>query len=227
MAKKRKPTLCSYCGEVTSDWNREHVIPAQLYPLSKSKSKVQRLVVPSCRRCNSSWQDDEVHFRNMMTFIASNPVSKEVWATAMRHLGNQPDGLRRSLEVLQRIEPVEKDGTTDYIIDTEGDEKVMRVVRKVIRGLCHHHRLFCALPDQRVHAKLTEYPFPAGMYDDLTGHHRERDILEYWFELDQFEEAHSVWTLVFFGSVAFLGYVSATEEFSPAWPHMRKGGGGR
>jgi hypothetical protein len=83
------------------------------------------------------------------------------------------------------------------------------------------------VPDKRVHAKLAEYPFPDGMYGDLRSHHWEQDILEYWCELQPFEEVHSVWTLVFFESVAFLGYVSATEHFSPAWPHMRKGGVGR
>jgi len=55
---------CAYCGDPANQ--KEHVIPKWLYPKSKSKSKLQRLTVPACNKCNKSLANDEAHFCNML-----------------------------------------------------------------------------------------------------------------------------------------------------------------
>src|SRR5580765_1391653 len=63
----RVESICGYCGTALAsrgkDW--EHVIPKALYPV-ESAPQIQRLTIRSCRECNVSLEDDEVHFRNAL-----------------------------------------------------------------------------------------------------------------------------------------------------------------
>src|SRR5215470_12946304 len=64
---------CAYCGEpATTD---DHVVPSALYPPSKNNSRVQRITVDACDRCNRDWSNDEAHFRKHAADFWRSPSS--------------------------------------------------------------------------------------------------------------------------------------------------------
>src|ERR1041385_7779150 len=135
---------CAYCGVIItkrSDNHVDHVFPKCLYSSADPNSKIQRLTVNFCKVCNTSWQDDEVHFRNMLVLVG-DPVTKErrdIWKLAINRSFDKEDGFRRLNDMFNTMKPVEIEGKQRHKVYLAEDDRVMRVVRKIIRGLSHHH----------------------------------------------------------------------------------------
>jgi hypothetical protein len=92
------------------------------------------------------------------------------------------------------------------------DERVMRIVRKVIRGLCHYHGIVSPVSDQRVWADvLRRYAVPRGFLDQMEHQHREKDIAEYRYQVLDDPPIHSGWLITFFERRTFIGMVSTSE----------------
>ena len=146
---------CAYCGRGDASLEREHVISKCLYPPSKANSKVQRLTVPACRGCNGSWADDEAHFRNVLLVSGeSNDPVTELWNGPAARGFRDVDGLRRLRDLASLLRPVVVDGQPRHMIYPAQDPRVLRVVRKVVRGLSYHHELWAPVSDGRVWADV-------------------------------------------------------------------------
>ena len=53
------------------------------------------------------------------------------------------------------------------------------------------------------------YEPPEGYLESqMEYHHREQDIVEYWYQIFDEEKLHSAWILRFYNSVSFIGRVS-------------------
>lgn len=131
---------CAYCGagEATTV---DHVIPRALYPESRRTSEIQRITLPACETCNGSWVDDEPHFRNILLISGeSTLVVDELWRGKTRRSFEQVDGLRMGAR-----------GTRST---PANDPRFMRVQRKVIRGLSHHHKVLTAVSDEQMWADV-------------------------------------------------------------------------
>lgn len=204
---------CAYCGALVDRHEKEHVIPRCLYPKSKSNSKVQRLTVPACSKCNRGWSDDEAHFRNVL-LVSGDPnlVAEELWRTKARRSFEQIDGPRRVRDLLDQMRPVETMKGERYAIYPGEDERVMRIVRKVIRGLCHFHGIMSPVPDRRVWADVLRYQVPQQFMEEFEYHHREQDIFEYGYSVLDEPPIHSAWLLSFFEKRPFIGLVSTLEN---------------
>jgi hypothetical protein len=204
--------VCSYCGQSVTKTEREHVFPSNLYPPSKSGSKVQRLTVAACRECNGSWADDEAHFRNVLMMSGDDPNSPrtELWEGRVRRSFDQPDGIKRIDDLLALMRPVESEEGKRHMIYPAEDERILRVVRKIIRGLAHHHGLLPFVPEERVWVDVQRYAIPADLISQMTYQHRESDIAEYWYEAQEDEEIHSAWLLRFFEAPSFVGLIYAS-----------------
>jgi hypothetical protein len=161
---------------------REHVVSACLYPVSKAASRVQRITIPACASCNHSWEDDEAHFRNVILLAGdTNVPTQELWPKAVRGF-KQPDGQRRLRDVRQLMEPVQVDGTERWMIYPGRDERVLRVVRKIVRGLSYFHRLGKVVTDDEVWADVMKFRIADEFVGSIEFQHREPDIFQYWFE---------------------------------------------
>lgn len=206
--------LCSYCGERPATDN-EHVFPRNLYPASKSGSKVQRLTIPSCNVCNKCWSDDEVHFRNVLA-AAGEPseARRELWETTICRSFKKEDGIRRVRDLAKIFHPVKNEGNDRQMVYPGQDERVLRIIKKIIRGLCHHHGVMSAVSEKRVWADILKYQVPDELLSEMDYGHREQDIAEYHYQIYREYGIDSAWIITFFKRATFVGIVSASEDGS-------------
>jgi hypothetical protein len=208
-------TKCAYCG-VRVAVDREHVIPNCLYPALKATSKVQRLTVPSCRTCNNGWSDDEAHFRNVMLLAGEpNDAVNELWNTTAARSFQHKDGRRRLRDLVEMMNLIKTQEGERHMIFPAKDERVMRVIKKVVRGLCHYHKVLTPVSETRVWVDVLKYIVPLAFLDEMSIHHREQDIFEYRYRVLNEEGIHSAWLLTFFEQRTFIGIVSMSEEGFP------------
>lgn len=184
-------------------------MPRCLYPDTKAKSRVQRLTVPSCSECNRGWSNDEAHFRNVL-LVAGEPNEpvRELWTTTALRSFDEIDGQRRLQDLVEQMVPVRIAGEDRWMIYPAHDSRVMRIIRKIIRGLSHHHRIETALPEIRITAEVMRYKIPEGLEEELHFHHREADIIEYWYNVYEDGPTTSSWLLRFFERRVFVAWVS-------------------
>jgi len=198
-----KTERCAYCGEEAS--TKDHVVSKALYPPSKAQSAVPRITVPACRACNSSWADDEAHFRDVLLLAGEpSPVVREQWEGKARRSFAQPDGRRRARDLAAQLVAVATPGGEQHMIFPDRDERVLRVVRKTVRGLCHHHRLLSPIADGQVHADIQLFAIQPEFLAELTQGATEADILDYCFGLVDEPEVHSEWLLTYYGRTPFF-----------------------
>lgn len=204
--------LCAYCGLLCDKLDREHVFPKNLYPLSKAKSKVQRLTVPACDKCNNSWANDEVHFRNVLV-VAGDPatsVRTELWKTTIDRSFSQIDGYKRLSDLIAQLKSITIGHQDRQIIYPGNDARVLRVVRKIVRGLHYYHKLFWPLSDDSIFVDVLKYEVPPHFLDEMELHDRDKDIVEYRFkELNEYD-IQTVWIITFFQTVPFIAIVNQT-----------------
>jgi len=206
--------MCSYCGERLAT-DREHVFPRNLYLASKSESQVQRLTIPSCNKCNNGWSDDEVHFRNILALAGEpNEARHELWDTTIRRSFKKKDGIRRVRDLVEILQPVKIDGNDRHKVYPGRDDRVLRVVKKIIRGLCHHHGIMSAVSETRVWADILKYQIPEEFLSEMTYEHREKDVAEYRYQFLREYGIDSAWLITFFQRVTFVGMVSVSEDGS-------------
>lgn len=204
---------CAYCGGEAGN-ERDHVVPSNLYPSSKSSSKVQRITVPACRACNGGWADDEAHFRTMVVIAGPpNAVVNELWEGPTRRSHEEPDGPRRKRDVASQLVPVDTPEGPRYKVYPGRDPRVLRVVRKIVRGLCHHHRLMSPVYESKVWADIKKYEIPTAFRVGFTHAHVEEDVLQYEYTVLDDENLHSAWVLTFFERTPFMGIVARTDAY--------------
>jgi hypothetical protein len=210
--KPSKPkATCAYCGGAPS--TDDHVVPRALYPPSKATSRFQRITVDACQACNNGWSDDESHFRNVLLLAGDpNPAVRELWEGKTRRSFTYADGLKRVRDLAAQIEPVDMPEGGRHMIYPAKDERVLRIVRKVVRGLCHHHKLLSAVQDNQVVADIQRFQIPEAFLSEMTSAHAEEDVLQYRYGLVDEPEIHSGWLLNFFGRTPFFCIVFRSLE---------------
>jgi hypothetical protein len=204
---------CAYCGDRSSRLEKEHAIPGCLYPPSKARSRVQRLTIPACAPCNRGWSDDEAHFRNVLLLAgSSNALVTELWRGPTARSFRERDGARRLRELAALLKQVEVDGEPRHMIYPAKDPRVLRVVRKVVRGLCYHHGQGAPVSDGRVWVDVMRFAVPPAFLEDMTTWHREPDVLEYQLGVIDDVGMQTVWLLKFFERTTFIAIVFESEE---------------
>lgn len=209
--KQRVGRRCAYCGKA-DETTREHVIPRCFYPPSRETSRVQRITVRACSPCNAGWADDEAHAKHVLLVAGeSNAAVEELWPSALRAMTQADDGRRRLFDLVTQLVPTVIDGRQRHLIYPGRDVRAMRVVRKIVRGLCHHHRVATAVPDARVRAEVLDPPPPPALLKGIELHHAERDIIEYWYDdSGEHPDIQSMWFLRLFERRNFLVLVLAS-----------------
>jgi hypothetical protein len=138
----------------------------------------------------------------------ANAAVQELWETTARRSFREVDGHRRLQDLVDGMVPVQLEGRDRWMIYPARDERVLRVLKKTVRGLSHFHGAESAVPEQRVWVDVLKCRIPNELVVEITFHHREPDVCEYWYETYDEGELSSVWLLKFFGQRMFIASVS-------------------
>lgn len=208
---------CAYCGK-DGPVTKDHVIPKSLYPTTSS---VQRITVKTCYDCNNGIADDEAHFRNIILVAGeANEAVTELWQTAMRGF-RQTDGKRRFLDFEAQLQLVEVENAKRHMVYPGQDERVVRVIKKIIRGLCHYHKLLSPIPESQVWADISKFKIPIEYLEMMQEYSYEPEIVSYKYFLfdevnedreDGLELLHSFWLITFFQRTTFIASVFNVEN---------------
>jgi hypothetical protein len=108
--------------------------------------------------------------------------------------------------------PVMHEGRDRHKVYPAKDERVMRVVRKIIRGLSYHHGLGPSVPDNAVFADVLRYQVPRELIEYLPHEQREQDIFNYRYDGASGAGYESAWLLTFYERTTFVGLVGRSTE---------------
>ncbi|MGC2212808.1 MAG: hypothetical protein WA602_06380 [Silvibacterium sp.] len=206
---RRTKGKCTYCGITGVKLGRDHVLPRSFYPDSLRGSQVQRITVPACTTCNGGWSDDEAHFRNVVLVAGpANDSVRELWQAKVVPSLDERDGRRRVLELLERTETVTVAGQERLKIYPASDERVLRIVKKIVRGLSRHHEIESIIGEARILADVLREPIPEDILSAGTFYDYEPEIFSYWLLRQQIEgELRTLWRLRFFKRLDFFAAV--------------------
>ncbi len=210
---------CAYCGGTEHPRERGHVIQRSVYPTAVP-STVQRPTVPECSECKKIWQDAETQFRNiMMVAGVTNASVQELWDGPVTRSFDKPSGPRWLRDLTSQMVPVETPDSPRHAVYPDRDERVMTVVRRTIRGLCHYHGLGTAIADCQVFAHVMRYAIPPAFWERFVPVNLGDDFCRYWYYDLRAEDPdhHSSWVIEFFGRTKFFAIVSANEA---GWPEQ-------
>lgn len=207
---KRRIGKCIYCGAEGVPLERGHIIPNSLYPASRNGSKIQRITAPECSACNRGWSDDEAHFRTVVA-IAGEPNApvQELWESKIARSFRAIDGRRRVMEIRKLLVPADVEGQERMMIFPGRDERVLRILRKIVRGLSYRYGAESYVSEDRLFADALRWPIPDEMRQTWNYLHCEPDIFRAWVQILNDSEVSAIWLLSFFERREFLVRVSA------------------
>jgi hypothetical protein len=84
---------------------------------------------------------------------------------------------------------------------------VVSTVRKIIRGLCHHHELLTAVADEQLWVDVSKFQIPEELLAEMSVHTVNPAVAEYRYSMLQEEGMHSFWLVTLFGRTTFIGIV--------------------
>jgi hypothetical protein len=213
MARKRYSNKeCGYCGNNTGpNGEGEHVLPACFYP-ECTDPKIQILKIPSCPKCNDSWQKDEAHCRSVLVAcgLAVTSERRQVWANSLRSFDNPISGRGDVRAVAATLVPspiLNEYGQPYQRIFPCNDPRVVRVLKKIVRGLAYH----CwkkVIADERVNIRVPPYPLLPTSYDDLSTIYEVPHVFKSRACFLGEDDLHSVWILDFFDNVRIIGSIT-------------------
>jgi hypothetical protein len=211
MVIKHQP--CAYCGTTDVPREKGHVIPRCMYPMT-GDLRLQRPTVPECSRCKMIWQDAENQFRNVLV-IAGEPNAAvwEQWEGPVRRSFNYPSGRRWLKDIFEQMVAIDTPDGPRHMVYPARDPRVMLVVRKIIRGLFHYHKLGTAVPDTHVWADVLKYQIQSDLKERLTWFNLGQDFVEYGFEATDAPELNirSAWYFRFYGHREFVGFTTYSQ----------------
>lgn len=212
MKRRTRLQNCGLCGSYRIT-TREHVVPRSLYPESKARSRFQRITIGACFECNNGTADDDAHFRTVVAMAgAHNDIVDELWRGPIRRALAQVDGARRARDVFQLMRPAHDVGPDQYRIYPADDPRILRIVRKIVRGLAHHHKVHDVVLDGQVFADVMRFPFPAEIAEIMVPNSADPDILEYnYLTLTEPPGMLSAWSLRFYRRTSFVAFVFEDE----------------
>lgn len=214
MPFKNKP--CAYCGRTDVRREKGHVIPEAMYP-STMDPTVQYRTVPECIVCKQIWQDAEAHFRTVAALCCGVPNADvmEQWDGPITRSFSKPSGKKWVTQLREMLVPVKVDGVDRHKVYPAEDEQVMFVARKILRGLCHYHKLGTAISDDRVHADVLRESMPDDVFTAFTVHVLKNSFCSYaYLLLDPESGYHSAWLLCFYGKMNLVGGIAAERVVS-------------
>ncbi len=115
------------------------------------------------------------------------------------------DGKKRASEVLKQIVNTQEG---DKIFPLK-DEGFNLILRRIVRGLSHHHELESEVRDERVVCVPAKYEIPPAFRAQITWHTISEGFFKYGYASVSESGVASFWDLRFSTHIRFYGVVSA------------------
>lgn len=186
--------------------------------------KVQRLKIPSCPKCNDTWQKHEAHFRTVMVACGLNvtPHRQELWEAVTRGFGRGPEGERERARIRQILQPspiLTAAGVPYNKLYPHRDASVVEVVKKIVRGLTYKLDPSQFIPADRLiivdHAEAEMRP-PADIVDTVFEvPHVFTGRAFVFADPEIATKLHSTWVLDFFDNVTLCAAIMGPEYVLP------------
>jgi hypothetical protein len=212
MASKRyRNKRCGYCGADTGpNGEGEHVLSKCFYPDS-TDPKMQVLKIPACPKCNHSWEKDEAHFRTSMVACGLDitPQRTQLWETSVRSFDKPISGRGDVWAIASQLvsSPILNEYGRPYQrIFPCRDPRVVRVLKKIIRGLAYSHRRD-VIADERVAVTARPLPLPIEIHEGLAPVYTVPHVFKSRAYFSDTGDFHSFWVLEFFDNVRLMGWI--------------------
>lgn len=170
----------------------------------------KRITVPECEGCKAIWEDAEPHFRNILLSIWSPdelPSDSRVHSM-WRGFSKKEDGRRRAKAVLRQFRAVEVGTDTATKIFPDDDPVFNLILRRIVRGLVHEHKLGTAVSDDRVACRVMRWIVPPAFESEFTWHVIADDFIRYAYSRPDEDSMHSFWLIRFSKQIVFYGFVA-------------------
>ena len=169
------------------------------------RSEWRPIIIPTCESCNNGSSDDDAHFRTVVVIAGkANADATELWDGPIRRALREVDGRRRVKDVYELMSPATDAGEGQYRIFPANDERVLRVVRKITRGLCFHHQLPTPVEGD-IFSDILRLPPPEGTINSMTSVVALPGVFSYAYGI--LDDERSVWILEFFDRTAFVSLI--------------------
>jgi hypothetical protein len=142
-----------------------------------------------------------------------NSAAKEIWQGSARRGFARPDGHRRARDLFDIMELAPEAGKDRYRIYPARDPRILKTVRKIVRGLAYYHNVALAVKDEQVTADVRREPVPLEMLDLLEHRSAEADIFQYsYIDAKGIDGFSSFWFLTFFERTQFIAAIRINES---------------
>jgi hypothetical protein len=142
-----------------------------------------------------------------------NDIVADIWSGPMLRSLALPDGRRRALDLIKIMRPAFDIALGAYRIFPAEDERVLRIVRKIIKGLSIHHNMPTPAVDGAIDVDVLRTPFPEELQSALDFRTAHPSVCRYgYFVFDPGSEFGSVWLLTFYERTQFWGVVRSRRS---------------
>ncbi|MCJ7600806.1 MAG: hypothetical protein MUO63_04785 [Desulfobulbaceae bacterium] len=121
------------------------------------------------------------------------------------------DGVRRFRDFTDQLVSVHtRTGEREKIYPAK-DPRCNLILRRIVRGLCHHHGFGSTISDARVLCDVMLYLVPEAFQSEFTWHEIAPEFCRYGYKMICDESLHSFWLLRFSRHIEFFGTISMSE----------------
>ncbi|MEZ6071372.1 MAG: hypothetical protein R3C10_14145 [Pirellulales bacterium] len=229
MSRKKLSEVCVYCGSKDSITD-EHVFPRMWFPKPRPDN-LNLITVPACKSCNASFAKDQEYFRAMICLeqtAGDHPAAAALSATIFRSLERtRAVGFRR--QFLGEVGPVDVVSPGGVYLGQElgydvDYTRLNRGAALVFQGL-HYYERRCRVPDgysvrsvctrELIGLDVKKQNELSTVLDELMRHrhvHIGEGIASYCYAPRSDDSNASVWALLMYEAVSFLGFVDPTAN---------------
>ena len=203
---------CTYCGKEAN--TKDHVIPKELYPKSIRNQNIQLITVPSCKKCNAGFSDDEEHFRNVIVLGGNITDSvSELFRNKVYTSFFKRKSTRHFWQLVDSMKEIDTPSGKRHIIFPIKDKKVERVLKKIFCGLGYKHFKGC-VSKENIAVGVFHYQIPE-FFKKEKWYNCVPEIFAYIYYIFLFDDVlFSCWLIKFFESRYFWGRFNLTEEMT-------------
>ena len=95
------------------------------------------------------------------------------------------------------------------------DNRVLRIIKKIIRGLSYHHKNQVISSDSMIWCDVQRFIVPDYLKNSMESNQVEDDIIKYHYEFYLDKDIWSSWIITFYEKITFYGFVTPDfESFS-------------